>query len=93
MFYHYLLLQCETLDCENYSEEVRVWTALKRQRLFPFPQPPRSVQYVQGALSSGVKRTCREDDHTHPCTAEAKMNGHTPPHVHTHTLTELFIRP
>jgi hypothetical protein len=44
-------------------------------------QPP--IQWVPGPLSLGVKPPGREADHSHPCSANFKIDGAMPPLPHT----------
>jgi hypothetical protein len=61
--------------------ESRIFSTSSRPVLRP-TQPP--IQWVPGALSSGVKRSGREVDHSPPTSAEVKniwIYTSTPPYV------------
>jgi hypothetical protein len=61
-----------------------------RDKMFLFPIAPRAlgptqfpIQWVPGALSSGIKRSGREDDHSSPSSVEVKDDGAIPLLPHT----------
>jgi hypothetical protein len=51
------------------------------------------MQPIPGAVSSGVKRPCREADHLPPSSAEAKNYGAKPPFPNTSSWNNaLFVK-